>query len=189
MADEVKENDTPKNETEDATPEGGEPEKAEEESKDLQSALAQKEHFREKYERVQKELEEYKKTHPPKSETETEPNKEKIEEWSMSDDPLEIVKLGKALQDNTEEETEFILKNAPTRDIDGILKAKEDPYVKAAIQAMREKVENEKAVPSPSNVSSGGFKLKTKEEIEQMTPEERRKYAEEYIAHRKGTGA
>ena len=77
-----------------------------------------------------------------------------VEEWSASGDPLEVVKLGKALKDYSDEETEFIIRNAPSKDINGIVKAEKDPWVQSAIQATREKVAKENKVPEPSSPAS-----------------------------------
>jgi hypothetical protein len=185
MEEELLENETPKNEEETTTPEGGEPEKVDK-SKDLQSALAQKEHFREKVEKLQKEVEGLKNNPPKVPSLKT---NEKVEEWKASEDPLAIVKLTKVLKDYNEDETEFILKNAPSRDIEGIAEAIKNPYVQSAIQAMREKVASEQATPEPSGVNSGKFKIKSAEEIETMTPQQRREYAEEFMRYKaKGSG-
>lgn len=76
---------------------------------------------------------------------------EGVEEWVASSDPLEVVKLGKALKDYSEEETEFIIRNAPSKDIEGIIKAEKDPWVQSAIQATRVKVANQNKIPGPSS--------------------------------------
>jgi len=78
---------------------------------------------------------------------------EEVEEWEAPSDPLEIVKLGKTLKDYNEEETEFIIKNAHTKDIGGIINAEKDEMVQLAIKAKREKVEKEKAL-NPSTTQS-----------------------------------
>ncbi|HDY66392.1 MAG TPA: hypothetical protein ENH85_01225 [Candidatus Scalindua sp.] len=131
-----------------------------EQSTELQSALAQKEHFRTKHGKAQKEFEDYKKVNPPKSppkppksktkEEEGEEEPEDAEVWEASKDPLEIIKFNKTLQKYSEEETEFIMRNAPTKNLEGIIKATEDPMVQAAIQGMRDKVAKENKVPPPS---------------------------------------
>lgn len=152
MENEIQENETPlSNEQEAEAPETSEPEKAEvkepEQSKEFQSALAQKEFQREKREKAEarvKELEE---------------KLQKVGQGtSVPVNPLEVVKLGKALSDYNEDETEFIIRNATDKSPDGIIKASQDDWVKTAIQAKREKVEKSKKIPEPSNVSSGeGF--------------------------------
>ena len=120
---------------------------AEEKSKDLQSAIAQKEHFRTKHEETQKELDVLKGGKPLGVKPEV------SEEWIASNDPLEIVRLGKTLQGFDEKETEFIIRNAPTRDIEGIIKSSQDEWVKTAIEAKGEKVVKENKIPSPSSPS------------------------------------
>jgi len=127
---------TPENPNGEEIPETPAAEKPEEKSKELQSALAQKEHFRKKVGTLEKQL---------KSKG-NEP-----EEWITTNDPLEVVRLGKALNNYSEEETEFIIRNASTKDIDGILKAEKDSMVQAAIQSTREKVARESKVPEPSS--------------------------------------
>lgn len=134
-------------------------------SKDLDSALAQKEHFRTKFEELEKKQKE------PKS-------NEGIEEWTASKDPLEVVKLGKVLKDYDEQETEFIIKNAPSKDIDGIIKAEKDEMVQFAIKSRREKATKENKVPSPSG-SSGGFSEKSAQEIEKLSRDDHKKYWKE----------
>ena len=174
---EEKEMETPETETETGTetPEAEKPEL----SKTEQSALAQKEHFRNKAEKAEAALEEYKKNNPPKA-TEI----EKVKTTTVSDDVLETVKLGKVLSKYNDEETDLILKIAPTKDLKGILEAEKNPYIQAAIQAMREKVETEQAVSEPSGAVSGGFKVKTAEELAKLKPEEMRAYAESFTKNK-----
>jgi len=102
-----------------------------EQSKELQSALAQKEHFRKKYEESQKEL------GKPKSNISTA-------------DPMEVVHLTKALEGFNEDEVEFITRNASEKSIQGTIDASKDDWVKTAIQARREKVESENKIPEPT---------------------------------------
>jgi hypothetical protein len=130
-------------------------EKTEDKSKELQSALAQKEHFREKVDKLEKELEKFK----PK-EHKQEP---KEEVWEATGDPMESVRLGKSLKDFSEEETEFIIRNAPTKNVEGIIKASKDEWVLAAIEKQREKVAAENKTPAPSSPSPSNT-YKTAEE-------------------------
>ena len=116
-------------------------EKTAEKSKELQSALAQKEHFREKAEKFEarvKELEEKANPNEPFSKGET------------PQSPLDIVKLGKALNKYDETEVDFIIRNAQDKSPEGIIKASQDEWVKDAIQARREKVAKEQKIPAPS---------------------------------------
>jgi len=107
-----------------------------EQSKELQSALAQKEHFRKKYEEAQDELKK------PRNSTFTGQN------------PMEVVKLTKALEGYSEEEVEFITRNASDKSIEGIVGASKDDWVKTAIQARREKVAKESKTLEPSTKQS-----------------------------------
>ena len=144
---------------------------AEQKSKDLQSALAQKDHFRTKAE-------------------EAEAKKVELEQkltgagqvTSMPVDPLEVVKLGKALSDFNEDETSFIIKNAKDKTPQGIVEASKDEWVADAIKARREKVAKEKQILGPSNSGSGGsphFTAKSPQEIAKMSKEDYDKYLEQ----------
>ena len=86
--------------------------------------------------------------------------------------------LEKTLKDYDEQETEFIIKNAPTKDIDGIIKAEKDEMVQFAIKSRRDKVAKEQKVPSPSG-SSGGFSEKSASELEKMSRDDHKKYWKE----------
>jgi len=137
--------------TEQETPETP-PENTEDKSKDLQSALAQKEHFREKFDTSQEELKELKeKLQSLTKEKEGSKEETPKSEISATTNPMELVRLNKALEGYSEDEVEFIIKNAPTKDIDGIVGATKNEWVKTAINAMRDKVEKEKKVPSPTS--------------------------------------
>ena len=142
MNEEIIENETLKNEEEKETPETPEAEKPDK-SKELQSALAQKDHFREKAEKAEKrvaEMEERLKSSVPAQKQETAPR-----------DPVELVRLTKALSGFDEDETSFILNYAKEKTPEAIIKAANDDWVKTAIQAKREKVAKEKSVPTPSS--------------------------------------
>ena len=106
------------------------------------------------FDRIYAENKELKAKHAPKGESAKVETSEKVEEWVAPSDPLEIVKLGKVLKDYDENETEFIIRNASSKDIDGIVKAEKDPMVQAAITATRDKVAKESKVPTPSSPSS-----------------------------------
>ncbi len=169
MENETLETETPETEGVE-TPETPAEENPEEKSKELQSAIAQKEHFRSKSEKLQAELEALKGV----------PKTEKPEEWVASTDPLEIVRLGKSLKDYSESETEFIIRNSTTKDIDGIMKAERDPMVQIAIQASREKVARENKIPEPSSPSAIPGE-RNQQEIAKMTKEEHRAYVEDMV--------
>lgn len=166
MENENEENDTLENESEEESPktsegenpEGEEPKKSKEpekaeESKELQSALAQKEHFREKFEKAQKDLEGLK--GKPKT------------ELPQAQSPMEIVRLAKALEGYNEEEVEFVTRNAAEKSIDSMIEATKDDWVKTGIQAKRDKVANESKTPEPSTKQT-----LSKKPVEKITPEE-----------------
>jgi len=139
------ENETPENEQVETTPEVKQEEKPEE-NKDLQSALAQKEHYKTKFEKSEADN---KTLREEKSKVN---NKEVAEQ--ITQDPLEIVKLTKALGSFSEDEVEFILKNADGKTPEDIVKATKDEWVQTAITAKREKVANENNIPAPSSPST-----------------------------------
>lgn len=151
--DNEQENDTLTNETELETPESPEPEKAEK-SKEFQSAIAQKEHFREKAEKLEKEL----------AELRAKPSNPSPEPKTGNFDPIETVKIAKLLNQFNDDESEFILGRAGQSSYEAIKKAAEDKWTQVAIQGMREKVKAEVNVPSPT---SPGSRFGTKE----ITPE------------------
>jgi len=150
-----------------------EPEKTEEKSKDLQSALAQKDHYRTKLE---------------KAEADKKALEEKLKGFSSqaTGDPMEAVRLGKALAEHSEEEADIIITYAkgkfnnlkPTPE--QIIQASKDEWVKAAISAQREKVRSENKTPAPSSPSPiiGG---KTAEDISKMSTAEFSKMAREQM--------
>lgn len=115
------------------------------------------------------------------------PNTSNEETWESSKDPLEVVRLGKALKDYDEDETEFIIRNAKSKDIGGIIKAEKDEMVQFAIKSRREKKVKENKVPPPSG-SSGGFMEKSPEDIEKMSEEEHKKYWKEQKERQKSEG-
>ena len=140
---------------------------------EIQKRDAQIKHWREKAQKLEKKV--------PKAESEN------VEEWNAPSDPLEVVKLGKVLKDYDEQETEFIIKNAPTKDIEGIIKAEKDEMVQFAIKSRREKVAKENKVPSPSS-SSGGYSDKSPKDVAEMEREDHRKYWKEQQERLKSEG-
>lgn len=113
---------------------------AEEKSKELQSAIAQKEHFRTKAEEAEK---------------------FKISEGEKQKmggvDPLEVTRLGKALSQYDETETDYIIErakgkfNSLTPTPQQIIEASKDEMTQFAINSKREKINKEKETLAPSN--------------------------------------
>lgn len=175
MTDEILE-ETPES-TETPTPEGGEVEKPKE-SKDLQSAIAQKEHWREKAEKAEKELQDLK----GKTVEQPQAKPQAVE----TTNPMEVVKISKILNKYSDEESEYLISRAGGMSYDAIKKAEEDPWTKVAIEGMREKVEKDNSILEPSGVSKGGFKDKTDEEIANMTKPQMEAYAKDFMKHQTG---
>jgi len=115
---------------------------------------AEKKSLEEKVKVLEEEMEKIK---PSSKAEEGKQNEEEVEEWSAPTDPIEIVRLGKVLNGYSEEEIEFIMRNAPTRDVEGIIGATKDPWVQAAIKAQREKVAKENKTPEPSSPTHTPF--------------------------------
>jgi uncharacterized protein YhaN len=97
-------------------------------------------------------------------------------------DPMEAVRLGKALAEHSEEEADIIITYAkgkfnnlkPTPE--QIIQASKDPWVKDAIEAKREKVKSENKTPSPSSPSSL-VRGKSPEDLEKMDTKNFAKFA------------
>lgn len=137
MTDEIKETETPETETETETPET--PTEKTDKSKELLSALAQKEHFRTKTEALETKV----------KELEGKLSQPIHTEKSVFADPLQAVKLGKALQDYSEEELGVIMDVAKSTTPEAILEAANKQWVRDAIQSKREKVALEKRALEP----------------------------------------
>ncbi len=61
-------------------------------------------------------------------------------------DPLDLIKLGKKLQNYSDEELDFLTETAKSKNPADVLKALENPFVQSGIAAHREKVEKEKTL-------------------------------------------
>lgn len=75
-------------------------------------------------------------------------------------DTIDQIKLGKKLVDYSDDELDFVVDYAKSKKPEDVLKALENPFVIAGIQAQREKVEKEKAL-RPSSTQSTTDKPKT----------------------------
>ena len=121
---------------------------ATEKSKELESALAQKEHFRTKFEKTEAEKKELEIKLGGAGQAQTIPQ-----------DPIQVAKLANALKDFNEDETSYIITyakgkfNTLTPSPEQIIEAAKDGKVQTLIQAEREKVVKEKQVPPPSSPS------------------------------------
>ena len=151
------------------TPEAEQPEK----SKELQSAIAQKEHFKKKFEDSQKTIEELRRD-------------PKFSNQVSSMDTMQAVRLSKALQGFSEEETDFILRNTPGKTPEEIIKASQDEWVKDAIQARRAKAAAQNKVPSPGSSSPFANTVKSPQDVNAMlegkSKEEQSRLMQEYEA-------
>jgi len=91
--------------------------------------------------------------------------------------PMEVVKLAKALEGFNEDEVDFITRNASSAKIDDIIKSSKSEWVKDAIEARRKKVSDSKKVPGSS---SPDFSQSSKNyrDIAKMSKDEFRDYAQ-----------
>jgi hypothetical protein len=119
----------------------------EKKEKDLSTALAQKEHWREKA--------------------------EKGKSGEPGADPIDLIKLGKKLQDYDDEELDFVTKFAGTKNPEEVLKALENDFVKSAIDSHRKEVEKKRTL-KPNGAGSEGDKPKSlKEQLAGMSISEK----------------
>lgn len=65
-------------------------------------------------------------------------------------DSVDLIKLGKKLQDYSDDELDFVTEHARSKKPEDILRALENPFIQAGITAHREKVEKEKLILKPS---------------------------------------
>ncbi len=126
------------------TEEGENPEKSEGQ-KELKSALAQKEHYREKNERTEKELEEAKKRLEELQKSLPKEEREKRAKVNASD-PIDLVKTVSALKDYSSDEIEEISAYARGKGV-SLSEAAQSDFVKRAIAKSREEVEAEQKIP------------------------------------------
>ena len=97
--------------------------------------------------------------------------------------PMEVVKLAKALEGFSEEEVDFITRNSGGAKIDDIIKATKDEWVKDAIAARRKKEADSKKVPGST---SPDFSAPSKNyrDIAKMSKEDFREYAQKKEGNR-----
>jgi hypothetical protein len=74
----------------------------------------------------------------------------KVEASVAPVDSIELVKLGKKLRDYSDEEIDFAMDVAKSKDPKEIMRALENPFVVAGIGSMREKLEKEKLSVKPT---------------------------------------
>jgi len=170
--DEENETDTQETNEEVVTSEPQTAEKPEEKSKDRQPTAEEfkaidgaRKHFESELKKTKEELDKAKKASQP-----------------ATGDPMEAVRLGKALAEISEEEADIIVTYAkgkfnnlvPTPE--QIIQASKDDWVADAIKVRREKVAGEDKTPAPSSPSSivGG---KTSEDLQEMEGKDFAKFA------------
>lgn len=123
-----------------------------------------------------------------KSKLPTSPEPKKMEA-TPSYDPIELIKLTKAINGYNEDELDFITKFSKSSKPDDIIAAANDPWVQTAISAKREKLEKDNKIPSPSSptmsVTSAPNRNLSDEDLDKAT----REAFEKSTQKRKGVGA
>lgn len=106
------------------------------------------------------------------------------EQVGSSVDPVELVRLGKKLQDYSDDELDLGVTLAKSKKPEDILKAFENPIVQAGIKAQREKVEKEKGL-KPSGTQTESEKPKElREQLNSMSMKEKEEFLEKIGAYR-----
>jgi hypothetical protein len=105
----------------------------------------------------------------------------KEEPKHSSNDPRDIVRLAKALSGYSDEEVNFIYKNAKDVNLDSIIEATKDPWVKTAIDSTREKVAKENKIPESSLVPGGKSTKAITDEDMKNDPDAHKKAFEEFM--------
>lgn len=111
-------------------------------------------------------------------------------------DPMEIVRLTKALEGYSESEVDFIIRNTTDKSIDNIILTTKDEWVKDAIDVRRKKVAEQNKVPAPGSSSPFSATKKSGAEIQEKlkgkNPQEQseimRKMEEEAIKEERERG-
>lgn len=74
----------------------------------------------------------------------------KVEKTESSFEPIELVKVGKKLQDYSDDELDFVVEHSKSKNPDDILKTLENPFIQAGIKARREQLERERQTLNPA---------------------------------------
>ena len=95
--------------------------------------------------------------------------------------PMDVVKLGQALAGHSQDEIDFIARNAKSAKIDDVIAASKDRMVRLAIEADRKEIADKKKVLGSSSPEFGGGGTADWKKIEAMKPAEFQKYEEEQL--------
>jgi len=172
VLDESQEEQTPKNQKETETQKTPQEEKPDEKSKDLQSALAQKEHQREKREKAEAKVKELEAQIPKKEES--------VDDWKRKVDFL----LTHKKEDYSEDEFNHIAVVAKER---GVSLEEASKSEKEYVDFQREKVAKKNNIPEPSSPSSASGEV-SEEDIGKMSKEDFEKYEAEQREKIEGSG-
>jgi hypothetical protein len=97
-------------------------------------------------------------------------------------DSIDLIKLGKKLQDYSDDELDFVTEYAKSKKPEDVLKALDNPFIQAGIKANREKVEKERLTLKPNATQPDYDAPKTLEERlnEAYTDKEKQEILEEF---------
>jgi len=127
------------------------------------------------FERAKKAEEKLKEIKPLKEESKEEPK------GTNQNDPKIQAKLSKVLGGYSEDEIDFIYSVAKDQSPEAIIELTKNPWVKTAIDSTREKVEKEKQIPNPSNVSGAPTLKGLSVEDMKKDPDSHKKVFEEWV--------
>lgn len=165
-----KEEETSKNQPEEETSKNSQEEKPEEKSDEVKGLEARLAHHKKKQKEAEEKIKEVEEKQP-------------LDEGTRdTTDPFEVAKLSRVLADYSDEEINFIKRNADGDSPEEIVKATKDEFVQTAIKSKRQKVENDKQTPTPTSKQPSAdkgedFSSWTPKQIKNASKEERSKYA------------
>lgn len=109
-------------------------------------------------------------------------------EKESSVDSVDLIKLGKKLQDYSDDELDFVVGYAKSKKPEDILKALENPYIQAGVKSQREKVEKEKLSLKPTGTQEEKDKPKSlAQQINTASMEEKEELLTKYGFYRNPT--
>lgn len=149
-------------------------------SKELESALAQKRHWKEKYEKVEKirqeqekKIAEFEKRLKELSQTTEQEENDILKELKAWKEEADFLLRNK---DYDPDEFQYLKRLAQAKGL-SLAEASQDDEVKEILALRREKLENEKKTPEPSSASA----VKKEKDVAKMSDEEFQKLEEEYL--------
>lgn len=104
-------------------------------------------------------------------------------------DALNFIKLGKKLESYSDEEIDFAVEHAHSKEPEAILKALEHPMVQLAISANREKVEKERSLKPSETQSDSDSPMSLEQALSSASSDaEREQILAEFAGYKIGSG-